>query len=328
MRPPPSHLTVEHQRAAGRARAVLFTKDQLSAYGRKGAEVRTRQEGFYDHLLTIAPDGPARQRVAMRAPKGSRLLNAEDVHLVRLEDIGGNLGEPWPESKRRLLLARYVWAYIWSGLREPARPTQQEFFALAAEARARVGQGLALLNPLHVVGVAPDDFCNADARPYGWRNQRRLFRAALQQARDYACLLQALDDYFAFVLYRREVDAYFAALEHAVHEEAGEVPPPEPRKRVIGRRHPMSTGNPYAPPVRPPRLPIHWSPIYQQLGRPLYHPARFDTNERSAYRQQGSQMHAYWLPPDTPTADNPDEEEGVQTLPPVPTTKEPTHDTA
>jgi hypothetical protein len=313
MRPPPRHFTVEHQRAAGRARAALFTTDQLSAAGRKGAEARMRQDSFYDHLLAIAADGPARQRVEMRAPKGSRLLKAEDVHLVRLADIHGNLGEPWPESKRRLLLARYVWVYIWSGLHEPARPTQQQFFALAARARARVERGLPLLNPLHVVGVAPDDFCNAVGRPFGWRNQRRLFRAALQQARDYACLLQALDD-------------YFAALELTVRQGPGSAPPPpEPRPRAIGRRRPMSTDKPFLPPVRPPRLPIHWRPVYQLLGRP-YYTARFATNERSACPQQATQTHAYWLPPGTPTADDPDEQEGAQTPPPVSTHKEPTHD--
>jgi len=312
MRPPPRHLTAEHQRAAGRARAALFTKEQLSAAGRKGAEARMRQDSFYEHVRKIAPDGPARQRVKMRAPKGSRLLKAEDVHLVRLGDIHGDLGDPLPESKRRLLLARYVWAYIWSGLREPARPTQKEFFALAARARARVEHGFPLLNPLHVVGVAPDDFCNADARPYGWRNQRRLFRAALQEARDYACLLQALDD-------------YFAALEHAVHQVPGSASPPEPRPRPIGRRRPMSTGNPYVPSVRPPRLPIHWRPIYQQLGRP-YSTATFATSERSACPQQATPTHAHWLPPGTPTAE--DEEEGARTLPPVSTHKEPTHDPA
>jgi hypothetical protein len=315
MRPPPSHLTVEHQRAAGRARAALFTKEQLSDYGRKGAEVRMQQDSFYDHLVQIAPDGPARQRVTMRAPKGSRLLKAEDVHLVSLGDIHGNLGESWPESKQRLLLARYVWVYIWSGLREPARPTQQKFFALAAAARDRVGQGLALLNPLHVVGVAPDDFCNADGRPYGWRNQRRLFRAALQQARDYACLLQALDAYFAFVLYREALDAYFAEIvAGAVYEETDIAPPPDPRKRVLGRRRPMSTGTPYSPPGRTPRRPIHWRPIYQQLGRP-YQPAEFDTNERSACCEQASHSHAYWLPPGTPTADDPDKGRGSTDAP-------------
>lgn len=325
-RPPPSHLTVKHQQAAARARAKLFTKEQLSDYGRKGAAVRMQQDGFYDHLCAIAPDGPARQRVQMRAPKGSRLLKAEDVHLLCLEDIQGNLGEPWPESKRRLLLARYVWVYIWSGLCEPARPTQQEFFVLAARARARVGQKLALLNPLDVVGVAPDDYCNADGRPYGWRNQRRLFRAALLEARDYACLLQALDDYFAFVLFREALDTYFAALEQRVPGEVGEAPPPEPRKRALGRRRSMSMARPYAPPVRPPRLPILWRPIYQQLGRP-YQLCEFNTTKRSARAPQNSHSHTYWLPPGTPTLDDSDEEAGVRTLPPVSTQEEPIHDT-
>lgn len=317
MRPPPSHLTVEHQRAAGRTRVALFTKDQLSANGRKGAAVRIHQGSFYDHLVTIAPDGPARQRVEMRAPKGSRLLKAEDVHLVRLADIHGDLGEPWPESKRRLLLARYVWVYIWSGLHEPARPTQQQFFALVAQARARVGQGLPLLNPLHVVWVAPDDFCNANARPYGWRNQRRLFRATLLEARNYACLLQALDDYFALVFLREALDAYFAALEQMmVHRERVEAPPPEPEKRVMGRRRPMNTGTPYVLPVRPPRRPIHWRPIYQQLGH-LYQPAQFGTNEHSTCYGQASPSHAYWLPPGMPPADAQDDEAGARTIPPV-----------
>ena len=304
MKSPPSHFTVAHQQAAGRARAALFTKDQLSAAGRKGADARMQQEGFYDHLLTIAPDGPARQRVQMRARRGARLLKVADVHLVRLEDIQGNLGEPWPESKCRLLLARYVWVYIWSGLREPARPTQQEFSALAVRARARVERGLALLNPLHVVGVAPNDFCNAVGRPYGWRNQRRLFRAALQQARDYACLLEALDDYFAFVLYREAVDAYFSTLEQTAQPGPYEAIPPEPGPRGLGRRRPMNTGKLYVPNVRPPRLPIHWRTRSWRHDRFCSLIDRYGTRTHCANLAQEDRTHLhYWLPPGTPAGD-------------------------
>lgn len=101
-----------------------------------------------------------------------------------------------------------------------------------------MGQGLPLLNPLHVVGVAPDDFCNANGRSCGWRNQRRLFRAALLEARNYACLIQALDDYFALVLLREALDDYFAALSRVVHQERAGAPPPCPKHKSSGGADP------------------------------------------------------------------------------------------
>lgn len=294
MKPPPTHLTTEHQQAAGRKRAEQFTEQYLSDAGQKGAAVRTQQASFYDHNRAIAPDGPARQRVELRAPKGSRLLKAEDVHLVRLEDINGDLGEPWPQEKRRMLLGRYIWAYIYQGLDEPPRPAQKEFFSLVERATARVGQGKPLLNPLHVVGVAANDFCNAIGRPYGWRNQRKLFRQALREARRYAYLLQEINDYF------RE-------LERARRPESrGEIPA-EPVPRVLGRRRPMRTGVTYVPTVRPPRLPLHWSTISWQHGRP-YHGMSHDSIERRASLPGALQTPAYWLPPGTPTGDESDEE--------------------
>jgi len=316
MRRPPLHFTTEHQRRAGRKRAQMFTKEELSAAGTKGAAVRIAQESFYDHVCSIAPDGPARQRVELRARKGSRLLKPEDVHLVRLEDIQGTLGEPWPLWKKRVLLGRYIWQYIWAGLTEPPRPTQQEFFCLAARARERVGRGLALLNPLHVVGVAANDFCNADGRAYGWRNQRKLFRAALREARSYACLVQEIDDYFARVLLRQAVDDYFDALQHTVHPGVCQQVSPEPRLRVLGRRRPMNPGRSYTPPVRPPRLPIHWAPIYWLLGRPCDY-TRPGARDGRANSSGLARTPAYWLPPDTPTGDESDE--GEETLTPVST---------
>lgn len=285
-RPPPRHFTPEHQRAAGRKRAAQFKTEELSAAGRRGAAVRTAQESFYRHLCTIAPDGSARQRVKMRAPKGSRLLKVEDVHLVRLEDIHGNLGEPLPEEKQRLLLARYVWAYIWSGLQEPTRPTQKEFSALAARARDRVNQGLALLHPLDVVGVAPNDFCNADGHPYCLRNQRKLFRQALREARDYACL---------------------AGQPRTAYQEPCQASEPQALPRMLGRRQPMNTGRPFTPGVRPPQRPIHWRPIYQLLERsPSV--ASLDDDERTSALARAAAAQGYWLPPGTPTGDEPEDE--------------------
>jgi hypothetical protein len=268
------HFSVEHQQAAGRARAVQFTREQRVAAGSKGSATRVQQHSFQEHVRSIAPDGPARQRVILRASKGSRLLKASDVHFVCLEDIHGDLGDPWPEEKRRLLLARYIWAYVWENLDEPPRPTHQEFLRLAAKARERVGHRLPLLNPLHVVGVAPNDFCNAVGRAYCVRNQRTLFRQALREARAYACLIQA-------------IGAYFAALE---------VAPPAPHLRVLGRRMPMSEGSVYLLPTRPIRLPLHWQPICTLFDHQRVEPA---------YQREPYQGSAYWLPPALPTADEP-----------------------
>lgn len=306
MRPPPSHLTTEHRRAGGRKRAQQFTTDYQSDAGKKGAAVRTQQASFHAHMLAIAPDGPAKQRAELRAPKGSRLLKPEDVHFLRLENISGDLGETWPEEKRRILLGRYIWAYLWSGIEEPPRPTKQEFFALVEQARERVGCGLPLLNPLHVIGVAANDFCNAEGRLYGWRNQRRLFRQALREARSYACLLQNINDYFTFALIRREVDNYFAALAQAAAPRRCVEISHEPPPRVLGRRRPMNTGGPYIPAIRPPRLPIHWRPIYWQLGRRPYARTVQHAHACSASMPEQARTPGYWLPPATDAGDEPD----------------------
>lgn len=307
---PRAHLTTAHQQAAGRKRAEQFTKEFQSEAGRKGAAVRTEQADFYGHLCAIAPDGPAQQRAAMRAPKGSRLLKPEDVHFLRLEDIKGDLGAGLPEEKRRMLLGRYVRAYIYEGLFEPPRPTQEEFRALVERATARVGQGKPLLNPLHAIGVAANDFCNAVGRPYGWRNQRARFRQALREARRYASLLQ-------------EVNDYFCGLERVPRREPCEANPSA--SRGVGRRRPMHSGPAYMPAVRPPRLPIHWTPISWRHGRPDRVRVH-DRHERCTSLPEAARAPGYWLPPGTLTGDEPDEE-GEQTLPPVSTEGDP-HDTA
>jgi hypothetical protein len=163
-----AHLTPQHQSNAGRARASAA--------------------GFFTHNRAISPDGPAAQSAYMRARKGSALLDPWHVEFLFLADMkkGIEQGEALREDDQRLLFGWYVWSAIWGNLNAPARPTADEFLANAARARAVVDRGLALADPLEVIYVAPDDFCNCRGEPLRRAKQRKAFRAAMARAREAA----------------------------------------------------------------------------------------------------------------------------------------------
>lgn len=220
-----AHLDHEHQQLAALA--------------------RTRKPDFASHNRRIAADSAARQRVKLRASKGSRLLLASDVHQLRLSDISGNLGAPLAEGQQRAILGRYIWAYIWTsetGQRlsvAPSKPEAPEFFALVMLATGYVRQGLLLPHPLLVLGVAPEDFRKPGGAHLPKDRQKKRFRAALLEAKRFTSLLQAIDDYFVLVELREQVNTYFAAVQARAPSCEGQrayIPPPT---RVIGRRKPM-----------------------------------------------------------------------------------------
>jgi hypothetical protein len=171
------HFTHEHQRTTALA--------------------RTHSTDFRNHNQRIGADSAARQRVLLRASKGSALLLASDVHQVSLEDIRGPLGKPLSEEQQRIILASYIWNYLFEGLYiAPEKPGEEQFFELVALARSFVGRGLQLPNPLLVIFVTPGDFGRAKGPPLPKDRRKKRFRAALYEGRSYAELLQELDIYF------------------------------------------------------------------------------------------------------------------------------------
>lgn len=158
------------------------------------ALARTQKSDFVAHNRRIGVDSAARQRVRLRATKGSALLLASDVHQVSLPDIRGPLGKALSEDQRRIILASYIWNYLYEGLSiAPAKPATEEiFFDLVAEARSYVSQGLPLPDPLLVVYVAPSDFDRAHGPPLPYDRRKKRFRAALYEARGYAEHLQGM----------------------------------------------------------------------------------------------------------------------------------------
>ncbi len=165
----------------------------------RAARARTQSEDFREHNRRIASDSVARQRVKLRLIKGSPLLMAADVHQVCLGDIRGHLGAELSEEKRRVLLGRFVWTYIWEGLSVRPKLCLQDFLVLANRARGYVSQGLPLPHPLWVVGVAPEDFRRRSGMPLPKDRPKKLFRAALFEARRHAEFLQAVNDYFVVI---------------------------------------------------------------------------------------------------------------------------------
>jgi hypothetical protein len=174
-------------------RGAHFTRE----YQRASALARSYASDFAAHNQRIGVDSAARQRVILRTSKGSALLLASDVHQVSLADIRGPLGRPLSEEQQRIILASYIWTYLFEGLHvAPDKPSEKHFFELVALARSFVGYGLPLPNPLLVVFVAPGDFDRAQGPPLPKDRRKKRFRAALYEGRRYAEMLQALDDYF------------------------------------------------------------------------------------------------------------------------------------
>jgi hypothetical protein len=81
------------------------------------------------------------------------------------------------------VLARFP---LWGNLNAPARPTADEFLFYKDRVKAIVGRGEALCDPLDVLFIAPDDFCNCQGVPLHWKKQRKAFRQALLAARSAA----------------------------------------------------------------------------------------------------------------------------------------------
>jgi hypothetical protein len=158
------------------------------------AVARTQKSDFVAHNRRIGNDSAARQRVRLRATKGSALLLASDVHQVSLSDIRGPLGKPLSEEQQRIILASYIWSYVYEGLSiAPEKPaTEKMFFELVTEARSYVSQGLPLPDPLLVIYVAPCDFDRAQGPPLPCDRRKKRFRTALYAARGHAERLQVM----------------------------------------------------------------------------------------------------------------------------------------
>ncbi len=224
------HLTVRHQR--------------------KAAAQRTHQPDFIQHNQQISHDAAARQRVKLRAHKGSNLLLSADVHQCWLGDIRDTLGASLSEGQRRIILGGYIWRYLQEGLCiELPRPRSPcAFFALVAQAKQYAGQGLSLPHPLFVMALAPEDFGRKGPRPLPRDRQKKRYRAALYEARRAAEDLQnheeerqQINDHFLIMDLTAHIDAYFAHL-------MSQTPPtemlemlPSPPRRKRGVRHPMET---------------------------------------------------------------------------------------
>jgi hypothetical protein len=182
-------FTPLHQRLAGEQRARGFT----SAYQKAAAQERIAQASFLVHNRTISRDGYAGVSAHFRAQNGLRLLYPEHIQFLRPEEFLEQDGLPLPAYRQRLQFGLYVWRMIWDQLPfAPALPTDEEYLQQARRVQALVGRGLQLETPLDALYVAPDDYCDASGRPLAERKQKKLFRAALRQAR--AAALQWHDE--------------------------------------------------------------------------------------------------------------------------------------
>jgi len=173
-------FSVEHQRLAGRKRARAFTKQERSLGGKRTAT----QHRNALHCQVIAPEGFLAWSVqTMRGKTGLRLLKAEQIHFLRLEDMAGKDGARLCDRERRLQFGLYVWVATFDGLVWPTLPDDGEFLAEVARVQSVVGRGLSLPCPLDALYCAPNDFCDPAGVPWSKRKQRKLFRDALRTAR-------------------------------------------------------------------------------------------------------------------------------------------------
>lgn len=162
-------------------RGAHFNYDHQSKAGKKRASTKA----FRSHNQVIAPDGPAAQSAYMRAMKGSALLDPWHIEFLFLKDMrkGIELGETISEKDQRLLFGWYVWNAIWGNLNAPSKPTADEFLSQKDRVKDIVGRGEGLCDPLDVLFIAPDDFCDRQGVPLRRRKQRKAFRMALGTAR-------------------------------------------------------------------------------------------------------------------------------------------------
>jgi hypothetical protein len=136
------------------------------AHQRKAAAGRINPPGGTAHNRRIAADAAARQRAKMRAPKGSSLLAASDVHQCWLAD-SGDLGAPLSEGQRRIVLGASIWHYWQEGwpCDLPRPRSRRPFFALVGQARRIERSGLPLPHPLMIMALAPKDVGRKGERP-------------------------------------------------------------------------------------------------------------------------------------------------------------------
>lgn len=165
-------------------RGAHFTPAHQQAAARK----RVEQSSFLEHNRTIARDGACACSALMRAPSGSRLLHSEDVQFLFLEDLhpSRDRSQKISEKDRRLLYGRYVWDAIWYGLNAPGKPDADTFLKRSLEIRKSLWGKTQLDDPLEVVYIAPNDFCQSDGSLLRREKQRAAFRMALRVGREAA----------------------------------------------------------------------------------------------------------------------------------------------
>lgn len=174
-------LTTADRRKGGRKRIQTMSREDARA----GGLSRARQGTFQTHNEDVAPEGFWAQSAYLRAA-GARLLDASQIQFLRPEDLRAGPGEPpFTPTKQRLVFGFFVWQFVWQQARhiEPPLPTDEEYLAKACQVQERLGQGLDLENLLDALWCAPNDFKDESGIPWSARRQRKLFRSALQQAR-------------------------------------------------------------------------------------------------------------------------------------------------
>jgi hypothetical protein len=174
-------LTTADRRKGGRKRIQTMSKEDARA----GGLSRARQGDFQKHNEEVAPEGFWAQSAYLRAA-GARLLDASQIQFLRPEDLRAGPGEPpFTPTKQRLVFGFFVWKFVWQQARhiEPLLPTDEEYLTKACQVKARLGQGLELENVLDALWCAPNDFKDETGNPWSPRRQRKLFRSALQLAR-------------------------------------------------------------------------------------------------------------------------------------------------
>ena len=155
---------------------------------RNAAKARTQTTGFHLHNQEIASDGPAAQSAYLRARKGSSLLDHWHAEFLFLNDYAKSIdqSEQYTETEKRWLHGWHVWHAIWDGLNAPPQPTQEEFMKRMEQTRSLVSKGYPLPDPLAIVYVAPDDFCDGRGHPLRKEKQRKCYRSLMERARTQA----------------------------------------------------------------------------------------------------------------------------------------------
>jgi len=119
----------------------------------------------------------------MRAPAGLRLLDPAHIQFLRPEQIAGKQGTPLSPVNQRQQFGVYVWRMVWEHVPDhPPPPTDERYLIELQRVQVLIGRGQPLADPLDGVYAAPNDFQDSEGKPYPWKQQRKLFRAALKAA--------------------------------------------------------------------------------------------------------------------------------------------------